>query len=477
MTKYVFTLPVLLFLYSLTQASIVVERQDRFNASLNQVVFKPQPLTTIAGNEAVVTLFSMHGSNTIGGSLGPQLAMSYLLAKGVNNVRIQPSLNNNESVIKGDLIRQGKTVQIKVAAHGSSTGFQRLVDSDAEIWASSRPIKDKEVKQVAGIMDLRLPKSEHILGIDGLAIIVNPSNPLTSLSTSQLKRIFSGQVKNWSEIGGENQKINLYARDENSGTWDSFKSMVLDGNNTLSAHAVRFESSEVLVERVVGDNGGIGFIGMAFVGESKLLAISDGTAQAFKPNELTVATEDYALSRRLFLYKKPNGNNPFVEEFMAYSQSIKGQDIVRNEGFISQNIVSMDMNLNSDLPQDYLALVNGAKRLSINFRFNEGSAKLDNKAKKDIQRLAYYLRSTQNPQLEDFDNHLIEIMLIGFGDKRKSSDRSKLLSKLRAMAVRRELAKLGIHSDVTTGYGDFNPVAGFNGHTSIKNRRVEVWVK
>ena len=454
------------------------EAQNRWKASLDQILVKPKPLTSIKGNDSVITLFTMHGSNTIGGSLAPQMAVSYLRAKGIKNVRVQPLSIENEKVIQGDLVAQGKTIQIKIAAHGSSTGFKGLINGEAEIWASSRPVKDKEVNKVKDRMNLRSPKSEHILGIDGLAIVVNPNNPLTSLSKVQLGRIFSGEVTNWSQIGGHDQLINLYARDENSGTWDSFKNMVLGKVFSLSENASRFESSEQLVNNVVQDQGGIGFIGMAFVGKSKLLAISDGPTQAFRPSEMTVATEDYALSRRLFLYTNEDSDNEYVKEFMSFAQGISGQEIVKSEGFISQNVMSMNMALNEELPKDYLEIVDGAERLSINFRFNEGSAKLDNKAKKDIQRVVYFLKEKKKLKISEVDGRpSVKVMLIGFGDKRKNSHRSKLLSKLRAMAVRRELARLGVYPEVTTGYGDFNPVAGFNGKSSVKNRRVEVWVR
>jgi len=206
MTKHFFVFSFLLSFFSIVEAS-VIERQSRLNASLSEILIQPKILKSIEGGESVVTLFTIHGSNTIGGSLAPKIAMSYLKAKGVDNVRIQPLLTENESVIKGDLISQGKTVQIKVAAHGSSTGFNSLMNSDADIWASSRPVKDKEVEQVKDRMDLRAPSSEHILGIDGLAIVVNPSNLLSSLSKSQLGQIFSGEINNWSQIGGEDQAV------------------------------------------------------------------------------------------------------------------------------------------------------------------------------------------------------------------------------------------------------------------------------
>ncbi|WP_353348281.1 phosphate ABC transporter substrate-binding/OmpA family protein [Oceaniserpentilla sp. 4NH20-0058] len=449
-------------------ASLSIEQEIRRTDVLSSIQVAPKPFQTIKSSSSLVPLFTIHGSNTVGESLAPSLVVSYLKAKGVENIRIQPTGRENEKWIKGDLLDLGKTVQVSIAAHGSSTGFKSLMNGDAHIWASSRPVKDKEVENAKWRSDLRSPDSEHVLGIDGLAIVVNPINTVSKLSKEQLSLIYSGSVDNWSQVGGPDLPITLFARDENSGTWDSFKNMVLGKRYSLSDTAERYESSENLVNNVLQHSGGIGFIGMAFVGKSKLLAISDGPTQAFEPTQLTVATEDYALSRRLFFYTHDEKNNEYVDEFMEFAQGVNGQAIVRSEGFISQNVESMEVGLADNLPEDYLNMVDGAKRLSVNFRFQEGSAQLDNKALMDIQRLAYFIRH---------EGKGAEVLLIGFGDKRKSESRSKLLSKLRAMAVRRELARLGIYPKKTTGYGDFNPVASFHGASKVKNRRVEVWVR
>ncbi len=456
------------FFLACANASVSNQQEIRWSQAMTAI---DAPVTSFDGfqsNDSLVTLFTIHGSNTVGESLAPNMLISYLKSKGAKNVRLQASGVANESVVKGDLPALGKTVQVAIAAHGSSTGFKGLMNGSADVWASSRRAKEKEVQAAIEVSNLLEPESEHVLGIDGLAIVVNPSNSISSLSKHQLGLIYSGEVKNWSEIGGPNLPISLFARDENSGTWDSFKNMVLGNRFKLSEQANRFESSEKLVANVLQKPGGIGFIGMAFVGKSKLLAISDGPTQAFKPSQLTVATEDYALSRRLFFYTHSQIKNDYVKEFIRFSQSIQGQKVVRDEGFISQNVESMNVGLAQNLPDDYLNMVKGAKRLSINFRFQEGSAKLDNKALKDIQRLAYYIHE------QGADS---ELLLIGFGDKRKNEHRSKLLSKLRAMAVRRELARLGIYPQETTGYGDFNPVASFDGASRVKNRRVEVWMR
>ena len=450
------------------------EKELRWQSALSEIVFSTAPLKNIQSKDLVTTLFTMHGSNTVGGKLGPNLAMEYLKQKGLVNIRVQPLDKLNEKVVIGDLPKRGKSVQIHISAHGSSTGFKGLMSGEADIWASSRKVKDKEVTKALSMTNLKDPDSEHVLAIDGLAMIVHPKNPISQLSKQQLADIFSGKISNWAQVGGRDQGINLYARDENSGTWDSFKNMVLSKKMLLSESAQRFESSEKLVSHILIDKGAIGFIGLAYVGGSKLLAVSDGDTQAFKPSLLTVATEDYALSRRLYLYTDDEPTNPYVKEFINFSESVTGQTIAQELGFISQNVEAMNPSLAKNLPLDYLQLVEGNKRLSLNFRFQPGSAKLDNKAIKDIYRLAYYVKQ----QFKQAGNEQ-DLLLIGFGDRRKNQDRSKLLSKLRAMAVRRELSKVGVYAKLSTGYGEFNPVAA-NADASdgqMKNRRVEVWVR
>ncbi len=416
--------------------------------------------------ESPITLIKIHGSNTIGESLSPSLAKAYLKMKGAKKIKLQNSLIQNEKVVKGYLPEYGRWVQIFIAAHGSSTGFKSLMQGDADIWASSRPVKNKELKLSLPRANLKQGESEHVLAIDGLAIVVNNKNPIDSLNKIMLAKVFKGEINNWAQLGGDDHLIHVYARDRNSGTWDSFKNMVLGKLGVLTTAAQRFESNQELVKSVVADPYGIGFTGMAFVGKSKLLSISDGAATGFKPSHLSVATEDYTLSRRLYLYTLGQAKNHYAAEFIQFCESFDGQKIVNDQGLISQNVVALNTQLADNLPGDYVAMVQGAKRLSVNFRFNPGSAKLDSKGQKDIQRLVDFIKDI---------NLDAKLMLIGFADKRKTSERSHILSKLRAMAVRRELSRHGIYAK-TQGYGAFNPVAAFEGKSGLKNRRVEVWL-
>jgi phosphate transport system substrate-binding protein len=403
---------------------------------------------------------TIQGSNTIGAKLAPSLVSGYFHSLGARNL-VLTATAENESRITAQ-----QDIVVDIAAHGSGTGFKALNSGLADIAAASRPAKQKEIDQLAELTALTSQRSEHIIGIDGLAIITHPQNPINQLSVEQVAAIFSGEITNWIDLGGRFGEINLYSRDDKSGTWDSFKRMVL-GKTELAATALRFEANDELSDRVSRDINGIGFVGLPSVRLAKLMAISDGQGKALKPNQLTISTEDYALSRRLYFYTDDTPKNPHTLSFIQFVQSPAGQKIVAANGFIAQNIEVVEPLDYVSLPLDFQLLAGEGQRLTVNFRFKEGSARLDNRALRDVQRLVDF--SHQNP-----DKKLI---LIGFGDQKKSKERSQLLSKLRAMAVRRELVKQGIYPKFNYGYGEQLPVASNEREAGkYKNRRVEVWL-
>src|SRR5690606_21177769 len=121
--------------------------------------------------------------------------------------------------------------------------------------------------------DLSKIGNEHIIALDGLAIIVNQNNPLKAISTEMLARVFSGEISRWSELGGPELPIVLLARDDNSGTFDTFNSLVLKKYaKQLSAKAQRFESSTDLSVAVSQHEAAIGFIGLNYISYNKALA-------------------------------------------------------------------------------------------------------------------------------------------------------------------------------------------------------------
>lgn len=411
----------------------------------------------------------IQGSNTIGANLGPALVRAMLAEQGLHDIHSIPVIPPNEHSIIGTTA-QGQQIRVDVAAHGSGTGFTALAAGRADLVASSRPIKDRELVDLDPLGDLKSPGAEQVIAIDGLAIILHPHNPLNQLDTEQLAQIFSGQISRWEQLGGTGGAIHLYARDDQSGTWETFKELVLNRNGQpLSSTAQRFESSEELSDAVSHDPQAIGFIGLPYIREAKAVAIVDGASQPMLPLSSLIASEDYPLSRRLFFYLPPAANNPWAKALVNFTQSPQGQAIVGQNGFVAQSVQAHSLLPGAHMPQDYQALTREAQRLSVNFRFEEGSASLDNKARQDLLRVVDYLSA--HGKLDK------QVTLVGFGDAKDDPQRAQLLSRLRAMAVRRELVKSGVVPREIRGYGAQMPVAAnTEDEGRLKNRRVEVWV-
>ncbi|WP_350575640.1 phosphate ABC transporter substrate-binding/OmpA family protein [Pseudomonas sp. HY2-MNA-CIBAN-0224] len=411
----------------------------------------------------------IQGSNTIGANLGPALVTAMLIEQGFHDVHSIPVIPPNEySIVATKTL--GQQVRVDVSAHGSGTGFSALKAGQADMVASSRPIKDRELVELEALGDLKSPEAEQVIAIDGLAIIVHPHNPLKKLNTEQLAKVFNGDITTWEALGGVGGSINLYVRDDQSGTWDTFKELVLSrAGRPLSSTAQRFESSEALSDAVSKDPHAIGFIGLPYVREAKSLAIVDGASQPMLPLNSLIASEDYPLSRRLFFYLPPTTQNSLAKALVAFTQSAQGQAIVAQNGFIAQTVQASHVQPGAHMPEEYLELTREAQRLSVNFRFEEGSATLDNKARQDLLRVVDYLK-THNKLNK-------QVTLVGFGDAKDDPERAQLLSKLRAMTVRRELVKSGLVLREIRGCGAQMPVAAnTEDEGRLKNRRVEVWV-
>lgn len=413
-------------------------------------------------------VLSIQGSNTVGAKLAPMLIAGFFESQGLRNVRIAPAGRENEQRISATAA-DGRMVFAEVAAHGTGTGFAGLKDASADLAAASRPIKRSELDDLAQLGDLRSAEAEQVIAIDGLAIIVHPDNPLNTLTVAQVAQLFAGEVGNWRELGGADLAVKLFARDDRSGTYDTFKELVLGSQGkALASSARRYESNDQLSQDVSKVPGAIGFVGLASVGSAKPLAIADGDSQPMAPTSASIATEDYPLSRRLFFYARPEGQSEQLQAFIAYAHSAAGQAIVEQSGYVAQSIQAIKLAVQTDMPPAYQQLAKEAQRLTVNFRFDQGSARLDNKARRDIDRLVAYLNAN--------GKRMSAATLVGFGDPRSDPARTALLSKLRAMAVRSELARGGILVREISGMGDELPVASNQGAGRLKNQRVEVWV-
>jgi len=267
-------------------------------------------------------ILRLAGSNTIGDSLGPSLAEAFLKDQGATDVRILPGANPLEKIVEGVLPGDRKASSITIAAHGSATAFTALAENSCDIGMASRKVKPDEAAKLTSLGIMSSVANEHILGLDGIAVIVNAANPADQLDKEKIMRIFTGEITDWSQVGSLNGAIKIYARNDNSGTYDTFKSLVLAGK-PLAASAQRIEDSKALSDAVAADPYGIGFIALPYIQSAKPIAVSDKGTLALLPTRLTVGTEDYLLSRRLYLYTPANPANKYTRQFLEFAISSK----------------------------------------------------------------------------------------------------------------------------------------------------------
>lgn len=226
---------------------------------------------------------------------------------------------------------------IAVTGGGSGTGLSSLISGTCDIAASSRNIKDKEI---ALAKQKGINPYEIKVALDGLAVVVNPQNPVSSLTLDQLAGIFTGKVSNWKEVGGKDQKIVILSREVNSGTHVYFKEHVLRRNNPdsreeFAPQALLLSSSQAIADEVAGNPAAIGYYGMGYISDKqKAIAVAkESQSQYVSPTIDNVLSGKYPISRPLFLYTngEPQG---LVKKFVDYDLSKEGQDIVVKTDFV-----------------------------------------------------------------------------------------------------------------------------------------------
>ncbi|HSV43666.1 MAG TPA: phosphate ABC transporter substrate-binding protein [Candidatus Bathyarchaeia archaeon] len=226
---------------------------------------------------------------------------------------------------------------VAVTGGGSGTGFSSLISGTCDVAMSSRNIKEKEIglAQKKGINP-----NEIEVALDGLAVVVNPINPIDKLTLDQLAAIFTGKIVNWKELGGRDEKIVLLSREVNSGTHVYFKEHVLRKNDPNSQEefapsALMLSSSQAIADEVTGNSAAIGYYGMGYISPSqKPVAIAKTDKDAYvAPTIENVLDGKYPISRPLFVYTNgtPSG---LVGEFIDFALSSEGQEIVRTTDFV-----------------------------------------------------------------------------------------------------------------------------------------------
>ena len=209
--------------------------------------------------------------------------------------------------------------KVNVQGGGSTVGLQSVTNGLAEIGMCSRELTPEEAKQYTGTLIAR----------DGLAVVVNPANPVSQLKIEQIRGLFSGEIKNWKDVGGKDEPVRVVTREESSGTRECFVHLIMGKDAKISREALVQESSGAVKELVKGNPAAIGYISLGLVTKDLKALTVDGQ----EPSAANVLAGKYKLVRPLlFVTKGPP--SPKAQKFIDFVLSPESQKTLEAEGLI-----------------------------------------------------------------------------------------------------------------------------------------------
>ena len=256
--------------------------------------------STLSATETIV----IKGSDTLGAKMVPQIAEAF----------------------KAKMAKEGVEVAFEIAAEGSSTGVASVIDGTAAIGMSSRDPKEKEIaKAKSKGVDM------HTITVakDGIALIVNEASPLSEIALEEIELIFSGDVTDWSGITAQTGSISAYTRNTSSGTYAVFQKMAMNSRD-YGSDTQKMAGNEQIASEVASNPNGIGYVGLAYISTPGVKVLPVEGAQPDAKN--------YPLARPLYyLTNKSKPLSPIAQQFIDFSLSPEGQEIVKRVHFLSIN--------------------------------------------------------------------------------------------------------------------------------------------
>ncbi|MCP1661748.1 MAG: phosphate ABC transporter substrate-binding protein [Methanocalculus sp. MSAO_Arc1] len=215
--------------------------------------------------------------------------------------------------------------EILVSGGGSGVGIKAVGEGTADIGMASRDIRQSEMDQYPELV-------EHVIAYDGIAMIIHPSNPVTSLTLAEIKAIYKGGITNWQDVGGSDSEIVVVGRDSASGTREFFYEEVMHKEEFVRTQQ-ELNSNGAVKQTIAQTPGAIGYVGLGYL-DNTVTAVSinkDGTLVA--PTIANVKDRSYPIARGLHFYSVGTGSG-LVKDYLDFLMSAEGQALVEKEGFV-----------------------------------------------------------------------------------------------------------------------------------------------
>lgn len=382
--------------------------------------------------------------------------------------------------------------------HNGTTadGFSDLVANEADLVMAVRPVSEGEraLTRESGLGDLADARLVRVIARDSLVPVVAPGNPVKSISMRDLARIFSAEIRNWTEIGGEKAEITPYLAGPGTGAAEVLAGQISAGlGGALTPATRRPGDSRDVARAVAADPFGIGLVLRSDAGRNRILTLTGACGYPLGGGPESVKAGDYPLAVPLFIYRPARRLPRIGREFLSYLDSVAAQMIVRRAGLVDalpsiigldqqgQRLVNAIIAAGSEIGLDDLKrlarLMDGQRRLTLTFRFKGGATSMDAESKAGLRQLAQAIADGR------YDGH--RLTFVGFSDGQGAAAANLRLSRKRAEAVAeavRALLETPLSATRTEigvdAFGEALPMACDDADWGRRvNRRVEVWLK
>lgn len=441
-----------------------------------------------------VAELTVSGSASMGAVLMPALIEGFATLNGFKADRIDADFSHFSFVLK-DIKTQKTAAIFRFRNTNTDEGFADLLANEADVVMALREIREGEKNRAleAGIGDLTTSGRSRVIALDALVPIVAPSNPVQKISPQSLARVFSGEIDNWSALGGPDAPIKRHAPARTTGLGQIIEDQLMAPSGLRMSENVDWHTYGMdLVQAVAEDEFALGLASFAETGNARVLILTGPCGRSLAAGRRTIKTEDYPLTAPMFLYLPARRLPKVAREFLSYVRSTSAQFVIRRSGFVDQapEEVPVDTQGNrftnaiagagAEIPlselQRMVQVLSPMKRLTTSFRFETGSSRLDAQSRANVEQLALMLAQGR------YDAR--RLLFVGFSDGQGAAARNQTIAQQRAEAVREaivaasqtaDLAEVSLEIDA---FGEAMPMACDDSSWGRRvNRRVEVWVR
>lgn len=295
------------------------ENSEGYAPSRKENNMNKKLISLIAGAAivAVATGCSQTATSSVAGTSASKASATEELS-GTLSMNGSTSMEKVIKAVNGAFMEKNKGVTVNLNLTGSGTGIQEASEGKCDIGNSSRKLKDEEAEKL----------DATVVGLDGIALVVNPTNKLEDITIEDLAKVYSGEITNWKDLGGDDKAIVVIGREDGSGTRDGFESIVMGDKEPK--YAQELESTGSVINAVATTDGAIGYASLANVDET-VKALKVGGVEATEEN---VKSGTYEVQRPFICATLKGSDNKLAKAYLDFILSEEGQALVLAQGAV-----------------------------------------------------------------------------------------------------------------------------------------------